>query len=82
MYYLSTNIYHIMLNILTGCSQYEAKLRFPWIDWAKEILTKCGFINVWTSGEFPNPKWIRAAVQEKLRLILKRLVLNHSKFIK
>ncbi|MCW4346540.1 MAG: reverse transcriptase domain-containing protein [Candidatus Thiodiazotropha endolucinida] len=41
--------------------------KFKWLTYVKEILTKCGMSGIWETQQFPNAKWLTAAVKQKLK---------------
>ena len=40
---------------------------FSWIKQVKNILVKCGLINIWDSQSFPNDKWLKLTIKQKLK---------------
>lgn len=40
--------------------------KFQWLKNVKNILFDCGLINVWETHEFPNKKWLKCTVHQKV----------------
>jgi hypothetical protein len=64
---LSTVIYQYVYNLARELQGNNLKLRFPWIHTVKYIFIKTGLINIWESHSFPNHKWLKLAVRQKLK---------------
>ena len=65
--YLLTNVYRHIYNIY-GNSETESNITlFNWMKFVKNILVKCGLINIWDSQSFPNDKWLKLTIKQKLK---------------
>ena len=58
-------IYNIALSNYIN-SPESRKSKYFWINYVKNILIKCGHINIWESHLFPNNKWLQLNVKQKL----------------
>ena len=64
---LSYNVYQVMLSLFNNSRPDTVKKKFGWLECIKSILVNCGNINIWQQHNFPNSKWLKASVGQKLK---------------
>ena len=64
---LSYNIYQVMLSVFNNTSPDIVKKKFGWLECIKSILVNCGYNNIWQSHYFPNAKWLKVSIGQKLK---------------
>ena len=64
---LAASVYTHLKSKYDSCPAEIRHKRFAWLDNVKNILTSCGFINIWRTQSFPNKLWLKNAIQQKLR---------------
>ena len=62
---LSATLYSIMLSNFMYATNRNSKT-FLWIEFVKNVFTKCGHMYFWDSQSFPNRKWLYANFKQKL----------------
>lgn len=62
---LTVSLYNIVLSRFMF-SENPRQSHFQWIRNIKEILIKCGHINIWQSHDFLNRSWLKKTVYQKL----------------
>jgi hypothetical protein len=64
---LSCIIYQHLRVITRNLSDNLLQKRFPWVYCIKNVLLKTGLINIWETHVFPNTKWLKLTVKQKLK---------------
>ena len=62
---ISVIVYNIMLSRFMYNNSTNAS-DFKWFKHIKNILVKCGMINVWEHHDFPNHVWLKKSINTKL----------------
>lgn len=64
---LSSAVYKNILRSTETIPDEILQVKYPWLHNVRYILIKCGLINIWTIQNFPNTKWLKMSVKQKLQ---------------
>ena len=56
-----------MLSVFNNTRPDIVKKKFGWLECIKSILVNCGYNNIWQSHNFPNAKWLKVSIGQKLK---------------
>ena len=62
---LLSDVYYSMYDIYQRVDRNQTV--FNWYKHVKDILIKCGLINIWNNHFSPNPNWLKLSVKQKLK---------------
>ena len=62
---LLSNVYYSMYDIYQRVDRNQTVCN--WYKHVKDILIKCGLINIWNNHFSPNPNWLKLSVKQKLK---------------
>ena len=56
-----------MYELARHINNVDLKKKFPWFYQIRQILIKCGLMNMWNNDNFVNVNWLKATVKQKLK---------------